>query len=332
MRMRIAGRVVFACAMLCCSNLWAWNGTGHQTVADVAWDNLTPETKVKVTELLKQHPDYARTLMKETTPAGDKRDREAFMVAATWPDLIRSPSFGKSHELAHSNWHYIDIPYVIGDVKAPTDITMNWTPGKDPENAIQAIKKNAVDLRNSSLTPAERAIAMCWIEHLIGDIHQPLHAVSLYSRDFPEGDRGGNSMIVRMAGADGNSMRTSNLHSLWDGLIGGYIEIGEVEKIATQLEKDHPRKEFEKELAVKDVDQWALESLDEAKHVVYGDGKLPGGPRGGRGESASQTASQPAVPPLSAEYLKNAHALAERNVTLAGYRLADVLNNVFGTP
>ena len=119
MRMRIAGRVVFACAVLCCSNVWAWNGTGHQAVADVAWDNLTPTTKTKVTELLKQHPDYARALMKETTPAGDKRDREAFMVAATWPDLIRSASFGKSHELAHSNWHYIDVPYVIGNVKAP---------------------------------------------------------------------------------------------------------------------------------------------------------------------------------------------------------------------
>ena len=181
---------------------------------------------------------------------------------------------------------------------------------------------------------------MCWIEHLIGDIHQPLHAVSLYNADFPQGDRGGNSMIVRMPPTDGSDGRTMNLHSLWDGLIGGYIEIGEVEKIGTQLQKDHPRKDLEKELAVKDVDQWALESLAEAKHVVYGDGKLPGVARAARGDSTSQpagtraarrdNASQPAVPPLSAEYVKNAHAQADKNVALAGYRLADVLNNVFG--
>jgi hypothetical protein len=182
MRMRIAGRVVFACAMMFCSSVWAWNGTGHEAVADIAWDNLTPAAKAKVTELLKAHPDYARALTKETTAAGDK-DRQAFMVAATWPDLIRSASFGKSHELAHSNWHYIDIPYVIGDVKAPTDFPMTWDPAKDkePGNAIQAIKKNAMDLRNGALSPAERAMALCWVEHLVGDIHQPLHAVSLYS-------------------------------------------------------------------------------------------------------------------------------------------------------
>ncbi|MGN6366920.1 MAG: S1/P1 nuclease [Phycisphaerae bacterium] len=328
MRLKLMARVVVGCALMFCSNVWAWNGTGHEAVAAIAWDNLTPAAKAKVTELLKQHPDYKRTLMKETTQAGEERDREAFMVAATWPDLIRSPSFGKSHELAHSNWHFIDLPYVIGNVKAPTDISMKWPEEgqKEPTNAIQAIKKNAVDLRNTSLTPAERAVALCWIEHLVGDIHQPLHATSLYSAQYPEGDRGGNSMIVRTPpDGNGGSGRTSNLHSFWDGLIGGYMEIGEVEKISAKYEKDHPRKEFEKELGVRDVDQWALGSLEEAKRVVYGDGKLPGVPRT-KGESASQ----PALVPLSAEYLQKAHALAERNVTLAGYRLADALNGMFG--
>jgi len=324
MRLKFPIGALFSCALVFASNAFAWNGTGHEVVADIAWDNLTPEVKAKVTALLQQHPDYARALMKPTTPAGDERDREAFMVAATWPDLIRSPSFGKSHLLAHSNWHYIDIPYVVGDVKAPENPSMKWDAGKDPENAIQAIRKNAADLRNPALSASDHAVALCWIEHLIGDIHQPLHAVSLYSAQFPDGDRGGNSLTVRVDGPDG---RTSNLHSLWDCMLGGYLEIDSVEKIADKVEKAHPRKEFEKELAVTDIDQWALASQDEAKHIVYLDGKVPGVARGNGGD---RNASQPAVPPLPADYMEHARALAEHNVALAGYRLADALNNAFG--
>ncbi|HUO11047.1 MAG TPA: S1/P1 nuclease [Phycisphaerae bacterium] len=322
MRLKFPVGVLFSCALFFASNAFAWNGTGHEIVADIAWDNLTPEAKAKVTALLQQHPDYTRALMKPTTPAGDERDREAFMVAATWPDLIRSASFGKSHLLNRPNWHYIDIPYVIGDVKSPENPSMKWTVGKEPENAIQAILKNSADLRNAALSPADRAVALCWIEHLIGDIHQPLHAVSLYSSQFPDGDRGGNSLIVRTDGPDG---RTQNLHSLWDGMLGGFLEIDAVEKIADKLEKEHPRKEFEKELAVTDIDHWVYASQDEAKHVVYMEGKVPGVPR----SDGDRNGTQPAVPPLPQEYMDRAHALADRKVTLAGYRLADALNNIF---
>ncbi len=98
----------------------AWNATGHEVVALIAWDQLSSPVKAKITALLKSHPDYATALTRETTPAGDQRDTEAFAVAATWPDLIRSPSFGKSHLLEHSIWHYADSPYAVGNV-TPTE-------------------------------------------------------------------------------------------------------------------------------------------------------------------------------------------------------------------
>src|SRR5271169_5090411 len=130
MRLKSLARLFFSCALLSTTTTYAWNATGHEIVARIAWDNLTPEAKAKVTEILRQHPDYARALTKDTTPAGDARDKQAFIIAATWPDLIRGANFGKSHiTYNHPYWHYVDIPFVVGDVKAPADLSMNWTPG-----------------------------------------------------------------------------------------------------------------------------------------------------------------------------------------------------------
>ena len=53
---------------------------------------------------------------------------------------------------------------------------------------------------------------MCWIFHLVGDLHQPLHSTALFSeRGFPTGDRGGNSVKFTTLG---------NLHSFCDSRAG----------------------------------------------------------------------------------------------------------------
>jgi hypothetical protein len=293
---------------------FAWNGTGHEIVAFVAWSQMTPGAKAAATALLKEHPDYSRTFTREGAPAGPERDEQAFAIAATWPDLIRSESFGKSFMYARSNWHYVDMPFVIGNVPTPPPSDLSWTPGKEPENAIQAIKKNIADLKNLKLSAVDRAVALCWVEHLIGDIHQPLHATSMFSATFPEGDKGGNSQFIKVPG----STRSLNLHSLWDGMVGGYMPLTEVKKIADKLEEVHPRKEFDKDLADTNPDDWAKQSYDQAKRVVYLDGKLQ--------TTASRGAAAPELP---AGYLDAAKPIAGRDVTLGGMRLAQTLNAIF---
>ena len=62
-------------------------------------------------------------------------------------------------------------------------------------------------LSNASAPAPARAIALCWVLHLIGDIHQPLHTGSLYTASlFETGDRGGNAIRIG----------DSNLHARWD--------------------------------------------------------------------------------------------------------------------
>src|SRR4051794_23019276 len=69
-------------------NLHAWNGTGHMTVAELAWRKMSGSERKAVSELLRQHPHYAE-LLNTNVPARVDRDEWVFLRAATWPDMIR---------------------------------------------------------------------------------------------------------------------------------------------------------------------------------------------------------------------------------------------------
>ena len=76
-------------------------------------------------------------------------------------------------------------------------------------NVVIGIDYNAAVLSNASAPAPARAIALCWVLHLVGDIHQPLHTGSLYTASlFETGDRGGNAIRID----------DSNLHSCWERL------------------------------------------------------------------------------------------------------------------
>jgi len=77
---------------------------------------------------------------------------------------------------------------------APPDSSKPLPPR--PNNILTAIPENEKILRTAA--PGDkRAIALTWVFHLIGDIHKPLHTVQLFTREYPNGDRGGNEMCFR---------------------------------------------------------------------------------------------------------------------------------------
>lgn len=179
------------------------------------------------------------------------------------------------------------------------------------ENIITAYAKNLAIVKGNG-SKADKASAICWLFHLIGDVHQPLHVAAQYTDDYPDGDRGGNLVFVR-AKAGGAIL---NLHSLWDGLLLGSGRLTDAKNVATMLRqrKDLAREKLE-ELSEADFQHWAtVESFEIARRDVYLDGKPLGGPK--------RDDDTPAVPD---GYLVNAKAIAERRIVLAGYRLADVL-------
>lgn len=143
-------------------------------------------------------------------------------------------------------------------------------------------------------------MAYCWLFHLIGDIHQPLHSTALVNARFPEGDRGGNLIPV---------VQGKNLHSLWDNLLGRQSRPNDVQREVAQL----AGRQNLWEVDTKDVVAgWLRESHQLAKSVVYSPEIL-----------AAINASGELQPiNLPESYVKAAGETARARVVAAGVRLA----------
>jgi hypothetical protein len=304
-------------AVLCAGPARAWNKPGHMVTGAIAYAVLqqeSPQTIPKVVALLKQHPYYERhweeQVSQSSVPEAD-RDLYLFMLAARWADDARDDTRFYPHGLHLERIHYINLPY-------KPDGQPDWVKTAEPEdiNIFRGYEDNLARLKGGDGGP-DRAVALCWVMHLIGDVHQPLHTASLFTTRFQKeqgqliGDRGGTRFYIRAR--DGSA--PIDLHYFWDGLILGRDRFRDVNNRAVELRK---RDEFARaklsELEVTDFEKWALaESFPRAKEVAYLNGNLDGSP---------QKALAPVLP---ADYAAKAQAVAERRAVLAGYRLADVL-------
>ena len=283
---------------------YAWNVATHEVVAAVAYDVLAkehPDKLAKIVAILKQHPLHefeAKRIDALNAPA-DQRDKAMFLSAARFPDDVRMAA--GIHGYSHPTWHYINLP-----LSAKGDPTTG--PQPDQPNAVSALKGQATVLSGDN-PAADKAVAICWIAHLVGDLHQPLHAVAMYSSAQPKGDRGGNDTWVRFGTGKG-----VNLHSVWDGLLGKDIRFAAASGLAAELVRrpDLKREALAKDVADLDPESWAVTSADLAYKSAYRGGTLHGGDK-----------DHPAT--LPADYGAAAKAIAERQVVLAGYRLAAML-------
>ncbi len=300
----------FICLFIFPSVLFAWNIPGHMVSGAIAYRELKakdPKALAKILALLKKHPQYAQMFgpkLASETLSADEKDLYLFMLAARWPDDIKSTDY----EPKHNNWHYINYPH-IGTNGATITI-----PEADSVNIVTAYKQN-LQLLKSKASDEEKAIALCWVFHLMGDIHQPLHATALFSAELPKGDQGGNLLYVR-AEEEGKAF---TLHSFWDWLVIGSQNFREADNRAVLLknEKELSRKNL-KELKNKKFEGWAeKESFELAKKHAYAQ----------RGLQTSTNREQALL--LSQEYINVAKTVAEKQIVLAGYRMADLLCKVY---
>lgn len=309
----------------------AWNATGHMLVALVAYENLSPAKQRAVVSLIKKHERFNKDF-RDRMPATVKKmpqaaqDKWIFMQAATWPDIARGIRLPKNRTRKvvyhHAVWHYINQPLFLseedrtameGHITVPLD--QNWKVGQEPQNIAQAYKKNIHELKTSSSLP-DKAIAMCWVIHLVGDIHQPLHSSALFSQDqFPKGDHGGNSILLS----------GKPLHSYWDSLLGNGTAMTTLQKLNTGLKNSMNVGDVGKE-AVKSMDfgKWIDESADLAADHAYTT-KI---------RKAVQDVEVPEedgkidVGAQSQEYRDDATSIAEKRIVEAGFRLAKVIEGL----
>ncbi len=306
---------VFAITSTLASPALAWNDVGHELIACMAYQQMKPEARAQAGTLLRKHPQY--DLLTEKCPSGFDKDQYVFMRAATWPDLIRSPKNPAHATDHHAGWHFINIP-VNGEGGHGREPDLNWSPGSMPENIVQALQKCEADLKDAKLPDADKAKALAWYLHLVGDIHQPLHAGTLFSKDYPQGDKGGNILVVK----DGT--KVVPLHELWDDILGKHEAVDAVAEQAKRLlaRKDLSPDALKRELAPHTFQLWAQESTEIAKVVAYENGKIKGAKPEAKGAMPDD------APGLSKGYHSIAEKTAEKRATLAAYRLSGRLDEL----
>jgi len=315
-RLRFVSLMVMVCAVgFSASRCNAWNSTGHELVAQVAYDQLSPATRLAIVTMLREHPRLHEDLLHDDIRANDD-NLAIFLRAATWPDFVRFPAHPMTHAENHPTWHYVDLPFETEGAKGPQP-DLHWDGKSDPANLVQAMDKALAQLKNPATAKDRKAIDVCWVEHLVGDIHQPLHATSWFSNEFPDGDRGGNSVEIRTG-----TNQLVNLHYYWDSLEGMSMDPEQIRKMADRIEAEHPTAEFKDQMKDLSSPDWMRESYELSKNVVYLNGALP------HSTKDISTTNPSAVPPLPAGYEKQALATADTRVALAGYRLAEMLNEI----
>src|SRR5262249_6535010 len=205
-KLRYFAAITF-CLFFFRSTSQAWFSFGHMAVAYVAYQKLTPEKKTRVAQLLKKNP-YYQTKWKAMIPAGtpaDQRDMMVFMIAATWADQIKNDpdydlrnhpdgagggnvpptdgtqwlnqGYGDLHQ--HKYWHFIDIPFSQdGTALVPIPTT-------NAETEIAVCRQTlATDSRKLDNV---KSYDLVWLLHMVGDVHQPLHATTRVSTDAHDG-------------------------------------------------------------------------------------------------------------------------------------------------
>ncbi len=337
---------VLGFALLAPTRAAAWHTAGHMAVARIAWKQLDDRQRASFAKLLKAHPHYELFLSAER-PAGLPEIEWAFVRAAVWPDWVRDPrGFGLSAadrkaittEFNKPVWHYVNLPYIHpADADKFDAVAIRkeiLEPALDdrgePRHVLAALAQCMKQLRDADAKEAERAVRLCWLLHLVGDLHQPLHATSLIAGktkfdppfDPPHGDLGGNRLAVKAtAGA-----KATKLHFYWDALLFSDEPPFEgVETVVVGLLNEFKRDALT-ELKAMEFVAWAEESLGLAKTVVYKDEDSFLKARAlsaGKVDLAGLDA-----PVLSDAYRKAAEGVARRRLTLAGYRLADRLTEI----
>jgi hypothetical protein len=288
----------------------AWNRAGHMVTGAIAYRTLErddPQALKQVVALLERHP-WATAQWKDRLAALAPEDRGLllFMLAARWADDARKTPYDRP------TWHYVDFPF--RPLGQPDSVAI--VPPPEP-NALTAFRENRAILASDSATAGDQAVALCWLFHLVGDVHQPLHTVSLFTTDYPapDGDRGGTLFNIRAT----PDAETISLHRFWDDLILGSEGFQEVRNRATLLmgRPEHRRDRFP-ELAEPSFEQWVRsEGVNLAREVVY---------RGGKLEGSTDRDHGAVLPP---DYAAMVQPVAYRRAVLASYRLADLLGVVF---
>lgn len=249
--------------------IYSWNATGHALIMALALHKM-PQTT--------QH-----SLLALNHTALDGIKPQSLLEASVWLDKFYSPKYRFLKKL-----HYTDIPF--GQEK--------YFPKKQTQfNAIAALHYAHYVLESRYHSALDKTLALRIYLHVIADLHQPMHAISYYSKRFPQGDKGGNRYRIKVF------HRHTNLHHFWDEA-GGYLRKQSLAHAFLEL-KDKPCLKSD---GIFQPQKWAEHSYYLASHNAY----FP-----------------PKRQNLMANYQSQTKALAKEQIQRAACRMAATLSHIY---
>jgi hypothetical protein len=271
----------------------AWGNEGHEVVALIAYDHMTPQARKEAMDLLAA----------DTNAMGVGPDFASF---ATWADVYKYSDDHRGPYIHTGDWHFANIELADKDVtKACSGLKLYpgtaVSQGPDKVCVVDKINDFAAELHDKAAPQAERILALKYLLHLVGDLHQPLHSADNH-------DSGGNCQSVHTT--DG---ATKKLHAFWDDDTVSGID-PDPSKAAAILEADITPGEIASWSAGAPSD-WAMEAKAVAIATAYTTAlKKPCSKR------------SPVSVTLDAKYESDAVQAAKLQLGRAGVRLAKVLN------
>ena len=321
---RIAMKIIVTLAVVLAAtnSAFAFSAGGHRIIAEIAWQAMDEDSRDLTYRVLQAHPryeqDFTSKMPANVQSGSDKlKARWLFHQASFWPDTVRGLPESERQKYNRGNWHYVNFPTYLDDSDSgkidlsTVNRSTDWDGDYDsPQNIIQAFKANLAGYRDEERSDAQRAVHLCWVLHLVGDAHQPLHSTALFTPQlFPAGDRGGNLIQVGR----------SNLHSVWDRLLPNATTVGEVGSAAQEAIAIESR--FSKQWHDDDGPEvWLEESWKLAKYYAY-DRTVRAAVR-----AAEEAGDDQVTVKLPERYFETAGLEAKRRAVQAGNRLAHLLH------
>lgn len=172
-----------------------------------------------------------------------------------------------------------------------------------PNQIIWAIDSLLTVIKNPNSSQYNRAWSLRMLIHLVGDLHQPLHVGTKVDRRFPHGDKNGLRYLVKA--------REKNLHRYWDNGAGLLSfkkgTVTQAIKLADQLQKEFPMEQLPG-ANEGNISEWAHSSYQLAKQYAY---------------------RQPYNKRVSNQYRRLTQSIVKKQLVMAGYHLALLLNTAF---
>lgn len=315
-------RLALALVIIMCAPLAArgWGCEAHETIALLAEKHLSVQARQIVHDLLARLPvdSHKPRSCRPSTP-------NVVAEASTWADNVRRDNTSPFH--GTGAWHFINIPRGVSS----GDLT-RFCPSR--KSCVLRALDEQIAVLQTGRSDGRRADALRFIIHLIGDLHQPLHATT-------NNDRGGNCVPVTYMGieprrspqhAEDDAYRP-NLHAIWDtDIVRRVMGHRRPASFADVLEHRFQSQVMSWQGQGIDLDRWAWEIHEVAEKTAYG--LLPKpirvDPRRRAPNCERVSESMLALHERLTERYQNAVApVVEEQLAKAGIRLAMVLNRIW---